>query len=66
MTRKHPDKPAEADARPAENNECAFCTIVQGELDGLMWPRHKYAATAEAEAIGKKIRGEVAQLMGSG
>jgi len=31
-------------------------------LRGFMWPRHKYAAASEAEAIGKTIRGEIARL----
>ena len=157
MTRKRSGKSAEADAREAKSNECAFCKIVQGELacvrvfededtlafldhrplfpghclliskqhfqtiaelsatllnsifinvrilalavqnamdaegsfiainnivsqsvphfhvhivprrkgDGLrgfMWPRHKYATTAEAEVVGQKIRDGIAQL----
>ena len=160
MTRRRSNKPSEDGAHTAEGNECAFCKIVQGQLDavrvfedestlvfldhrplfpghcllvskqhfrtiaelppallnsifinvrilamavqnamnaegsfiainnivsqsvphfhvhivprrkgdglrGFMWPRHKYADTAEAEAIGKKIRGEVARLMGA-
>ena len=31
-------------------------------LRGFMWPRHKYSSAAEAEAIGKKIRDEIARL----
>ena len=31
-------------------------------LHGFMWPRHKYSSAAEAEAVGKKIRDEIARL----
>ena len=31
-------------------------------LRGFMWPRHKYSSAAEAEAVGKKIRDEIARL----